>query len=703
MRGSFSTGSTRVLLNTTIAGNEYIQSTNTVSFDSVDVEISVSGYGPKELAHLQYYLDGQDIQFDKYTYFIVKTDCKNIAKNTTSTKNYYLSFQDFSVAKQYIPAIDVNESNFIKLTENNVTFSKEIIGWDEYLESGDLEVLSPYYTTKIKVNIPAIGFYSTSPYSSGVSLTRTVLLGNSFNNPYSMVFYNRGVSPVVYKTSVTVAQIYAQNLLRATYNPLFLQKSWRDNIKVDLKSIYFKEDSPLFDIILQYTKMFGLIWVPDYENKKIRLLHKYTYFKDYTITDWSDKLDRNKDFIIEPITFDTKYIKFNYEDLDGSKYTGYRDKYGANYGDKLLYTGYDFGNETKDLFSKINPSSVSSKTFLSLKAIKGWDLTSSLIPTIDPNVLIDCENEDETSAISSYSWYLRGANEMVSKPIYITDDTPLMKANDEYCWYDTTQAGNNSLSSYSRPVFSVAISGQLFPNLVGRTLGCVFNTPNEDYTSDKSVSQTLGNCIYDLFWRKYINERYNIQNKKVTAYFNLSPTDYMNLNFYNLVTIDNQLFMINKVFDFDLNQRGLTKVELVQVTDIDAYVNGQEKFPTIVVSPDSVQATINTFEEYDSIDLTVQLTKYDENGEPIRGEWGELTGRLTYYNGNPITEEDAKTDPDYDYENYIFVEYGDWQSNIGRDTMILYWDSMAGKAFEGSIDYVLGDEVYTIPISIDFS
>ena len=49
-------------------------------------------------------------------------------------------------------------------------------------------------------------------------------------------------------------------------------------------------------------------------NKTIDFLQSTTYFKNYNILDWTDKLDLSKDFNIQPISFQNKYVLFNYED-----------------------------------------------------------------------------------------------------------------------------------------------------------------------------------------------------------------------------------------------------------------------------------------------------------------------------------------------------------------------------------------------------
>lgn len=390
------------------------------------------------------------------------------------------------------------------------------------------------------------------------------------------------------------------------------KSSWRTSTRVQFRDIYFS-DNPPFNILLQYTKMFGLIWDVDYSAKKLYIKTKQTYFKDYTIEDWSKKLDRSKDFVIEPIYFTTKYANFNYEETDGYRYKGYKDKYNVEYGGKVLKTSYDFDVESTDLFKNISPSSASSKTYVPFQSLK----ERIFVEELDDKVLIDSEDNDETSPIAIENWYLRGLNRTLPYSNIITDDTGLMSSNDGYCYIERDFAINNNLciETTTFPTFNIALSGEgILFNDEGSVFGCLFNQPKEDYTYDKLPTIAKGNYIYDLFWNRYMNERFNIQNKKVTAHFLLTPTDFQNFSFKKFVTIDNQVFMVNKIFDYDMNNKESVKCELVQVADPTAYTTVTKSFPTIAHSPQIVNINGSNYtNDYGSFDVTFRSTPIVNN------------------------------------------------------------------------------------------
>ena len=113
-----------------------------------------------------------------------------------------------------------------------------------------------------------------------------------------------------------------------------------------------------------------------------------------------------------------------------------------------------------------------------------------------------------------------------------------------------------------------------------------FESPRE-YYFEKPAGEIK--YIYNEFWKNFIDERYSVQNKKLTAYFYLTPEDYKKITFRQFVKIENTLYHVNRIFDFDFDVNSPTKVELVQVWNVGAYVNGQHSWQDLSVSPDVLE------------------------------------------------------------------------------------------------------------------
>ena len=57
----------------------------------------------------------------------------------------------------------------------------------------------------------------------------------------------------------------------------------------------------------------------------------------------------------------------------------------------------------------------------------------------------------------------------------------------------------------------------------------------------------------------------------MTCYLRLSQTDFVNFKFSNFVKIGNMLYFVNKIYDFNVESNGTTKVDLISVQDINGY------------------------------------------------------------------------------------------------------------------------------------
>lgn len=342
-----------------------------------------------------------------------------------------------------------------------------------------------------------------------------------------------------------------------------------DLIQISLKSLY-KKENPLFEIVLQYTKMMGLVWDIDYINQEVWIKTKNNYFKDYTITDWSHKLDRTNEFTIASPVFDSNSVKFNYEENDGYRYSNYNERYSVRYGEKILYPEYEFNTETKELFNGIPQSMVSSRTHRDFYKIYQWSLDGFIEQNTTKNTIIEDADKEDSSSANINGWYFRCKN--ISIPVttltFITDDSSYQIGKGQKCYYSLNAFYNSDFEDYIQqvsimPKFSVVYDGY----------GCIFNKPMEDYTYTGEVANT-NNYIYDIQWDSYINERYNIQNKKLNTYFDLNMLDIHDFKYSNFVTVSNQLFIVNKIQDFKLESPTLTKVELETITDVESYQSG---------------------------------------------------------------------------------------------------------------------------------
>lgn len=374
----------------------------------------------------------------------------------------------------------------------------------------------------------------------------------------------------------------------------------RSESSVDIYRV-FPKDIAIFDVLLNYCKMFGLIFDLNEETKTLSIMTRDEYFENYEILDWTDKVDRSKDFMLKPISFENKYVGFNYDDGSGQRFEAYQKKYELNYGSKKLNTSYDFNNETEDLYEGLVPAMISSKKqdswyfntvnpdYDSFKGYGYKELTTNYF----------VENDDEgSSANMSGAFYFNNGTQRVSSNltvvqglsmsypcVRITDDTDDQIKKNSFCWSFATP---RQYSAYFPAISTFSKDNKYSVH---------FEAPKEYYYYRNTIGDISNTkYIYNTFWKKYIDERYNVQNKVLTAYFYLDNEDYRNYKFNKFVKIDNVLYLPNKIYDYNINGKQSTKVELVQVYDINGYLNSIDGLSYLYTDETIVTLTTNWVE-----------------------------------------------------------------------------------------------------------
>ena len=350
-------------------------------------------------------------------------------------------------------------------------------------------------------------------------------------------------------------------LTKSIANPFYVsvdENRYRSNAIFTLNELWNNEYN-IFDEILRYCKIFRIGIFVDDVDKTIKFQRLSTYFSDYKIIDWSDKVDFTRDFEIQPLTFEHKYVIFNYAENNTKLGQQYREKYGREYGEKVINTNYNFDSEDELLFDDEMKTSI-----VSSEAVMDWTkLFNGNIVYVYPSEIMPSFNDKDNKIVDFFgSWFFdrewQYANTDLRTPI-ISDDSYLMKINDIYTYINTFYTDENIQLSTDKLKYLdiVDVNGNV----------CLFNVPLESYTRETNYNKS----ITDNFWHNYLNERYNINNKLITCYIKLSPVDYMNFSYNQFVKIGEQIYMVNKIIDYDIQSNRSTQVELVSVTDLNGY------------------------------------------------------------------------------------------------------------------------------------
>lgn len=359
----------------------------------------------------------------------------------------------------------------------------------------------------------------------------------------------------------------------------------RTGMRISMAKLFPTEVAP-FQVLIDYCKMFGLMMKLDDINKTIIITTRHNWFGDgegingSNFVDWSDKMDASRGFALKPVSFESKFVDLTYDASSDENAKIYLDKYQIQYGAKRISTDYEFDTKSSQLTSGIKPSIVISRKMATLAFIR------SVVTNDDAAANIYAKNHNEVyisnldSNKSANVWgnfYFRNPNQ----PIDLALGNDVVSITDD----DLYQIHTNTFGYTTDP--SVTINMTKIPTLstisADGQYSIMYDEPREYYS--RSVSNPPYTCIYNLLLKEWLDERYYKWNKVLTTYFKLSPSDW-NTKF---VLVDNVLYMVNKIIDYNPSSSEPTKCELVQVHNQPAYRSGIT-FDYLVVNPTLILA-----------------------------------------------------------------------------------------------------------------
>lgn len=138
--------------------------------------------------------------------------------------------------------------------------------------------------------------------------------------------------------------------------------------------------------------------------------------------------------------------------------------------------------------------------------------------------------------------------------------------------------------------------------------------------------QTTNNNLYNQYWRRTIAQINS--GKMLIAYFDLNELDIQSLKLNDKIRIDNSWWTINKIIDYSVNKKLLTKVELMSIdTDIDL-APFKTSTPKMVTQSENVsifqaisEAVNNNINSIDSSAQAIVMGSGNVIGSGLKGMW----------------------------------------------------------------------------------
>ena len=327
------------------------------------------------------------------------------------------------------------------------------------------------------------------------------------------------------------------------------------------------------DLLSSIAKKFNLVFVQDPDVPNQIIIEPYSYFIGTgTIHDWTDKISFDKGFTVEPALnyIESNLILTDLEDGDFGNKT-FKDQNNRIYGQNNVFNPTDFKSQEKKI-----------DTIFSPELIRKWDPTNDL--TISGNVKLplginyayttEAKNVGGTQKVDNL---YKGVKTKPKLFYYMGNFSPFLDTYGEslpYSGYVLTNkfyvspssGGTTPRESFNAPIISHTMPiGNPDDNKINNDSICnLFNSETPIDLGVQTYNVYTENDIYNLFYSNRINNLYNPNTRFLKGNFYLKYSDIKNLKPQDVIKINDQYFLMNKIDGFNLTNTELTNVELVQ-------------------------------------------------------------------------------------------------------------------------------------------
>lgn len=383
-------------------------------------------------------------------------------------------------------------------------------------------------------------------------------------------------------------------------------------------------DTPA-DYLLSYCKMFGLCLLFDNASKKVSIVTRNKLYKptgSAKTIDLQQRVDKSSISVI-PYVLDSRWYEFGSPYLGGAWADYYKEVKGIQYGTQRVNTGFSFNADHKEVLDGNSIKGAcevleQSKYFLNITQngkicpavfLDGgkytlWDNDGNNkdLDVEMPNASATLDYINQTYKGYDYGFYaklqfhdkdnkaLDGSNVLVfyvgsDYPLEytrfcVTDDSFLMTSLNEGtpCWLLGQQAvdsGHCISSALKYPCFRRYIPNGSDHSVMDLSLD--LGTPLEVSEPAISFPSPDTTNIYSKGWKKYIEDRYDVDTRIMTCKVDLRGLgEQIGQNLMrNFYWFDNSYWVLNKIKNYSLTTDDLVECEFIKVKDTSNYYNGQ--------------------------------------------------------------------------------------------------------------------------------
>lgn len=307
-------------------------------------------------------------------------------------------------------------------------------------------------------------------------------------------------------------------------------------------------DGNVVEFVKDIVTMFNLLIIEDEPAKTITFVPYNWYFNepDRKERDWTQRLDLDSTYKIEPLSYELpKILNFQYDFgaeeylnqlfENGNKYPFGRFRFSS--GNNLLT-----GEETYQLGFAATPTTaiLNGDNFIIPAVYREENGYKELPYQFKPHIFFWTGNRyayKDQFKTQQGTWYLLSGT---------TGGTAIE-------W--TTYPSVSHLSSLDIQI----------PNLVS---DLSFGTDWDFFANvNQQVVWATPNNLYNLWWRDYIEENYSPETKRLTGKFFLRPMDLYETKFTDKIFVKDSFYRIEKINDGSVIENQLTEVQLIKESD----------------------------------------------------------------------------------------------------------------------------------------
>lgn len=356
------------------------------------------------------------------------------------------------------------------------------------------------------------------------------------------------------------------------------------------------EQSPL-EILLSYTKTFGLMWIQDNLQNSVSLYKRENYYTG-EVSDIHNRIDYGKGWKATPVSAESNNYTLENEYPETTLSKAYESDYGRTYGGVRLKVGYDFGKEKIETMEKVElkgyvegalsgsgywkyrnadgnlPSPIADGIKVTYYKESGGETqtkdveynlfnVTAITKTNSPALGVACLNEDgEEKAVEVAPALVMLQGGAMGGTFYLSDDVAAMATlNNGPCWIWDESRAVARIPRFARVA-----------TFDGETYSLDFGTPRMTYYIPE-VSLTPEQAVYARYWEKYLTDLLDRNTKKVECYVVFPPHLDMRQEMRKFYLFDRTLWVLNKVTDYDATKEQSVKCEFIRVNLKGNYVN----------------------------------------------------------------------------------------------------------------------------------